>query len=89
MENGKSHNLSMFKSCIKAVDDRELKKELMKLDQITLYIVLLKTFGYGTEEIGKLLWNETKYSICKNEASKKKIKKIFCLTSYFGFEEGG
>ena len=40
---------------IKSLDDNKLRKELQKLDQVTLYIILLKTFGYGTEEIGKLL----------------------------------
>ena len=40
---------------IKSLDDNKLRKELQKLDQVTLYIILLKTFGYGTEEIGNLL----------------------------------
>ena len=34
---------------IKSLDDNKLRKELQKLDQVTLYIILLKTFGYGTE----------------------------------------
>ena len=30
---------------IKSLDDNKLRKELQKLDQVTLYIILLKTFG--------------------------------------------
>lgn len=73
---------------IKSLDDNKLRKELQKLDQVTLYIILLKTFGYGTEEIGKLLGNESEYSFCTNETLEKKIKKIFFLASYFVVEVG-
>ena len=65
---------------IKSLDDNKLRKELQKLDQVTLYIILLKTFGYGTDE--------SEYSFCTNETLEKKIKKIFFLASYFVVEVG-
>ena len=36
---------------IEAVDDKELHRELMKMDAVNLRIILLKTFGYKTEDI--------------------------------------
>lgn len=62
---------------IKAVDDRELKKALMELDQITLSIVLLKTFGYGTEEIGKMIGMKPNAVSARMKRLRKKLKKFF------------
>ena len=59
------------------MDDRELKKALMELDQITLSIVLLKTFGYGTEEIGKMIGMKPNAVSARMKRLRKKLKKFF------------
>jgi len=58
------------------------------LDQVTLYIILLKTFGYGIEEIGKMLGMKANTVSARMKRLKKKIKKIFFLASYFVVEVG-
>ena len=58
---------------IKSLDDNKLRKELQKLDQVTLYIILLKTFGYGTEEIGKLLGMKANTVSARMKRLRKKI----------------
>lgn len=72
---------------IKSLDDNKLRKELQKLDQVTLYIILLKTFGYGTEEIGKLLGMKANTVSARMKRIEKKLKKYF-LASYFVVEVG-
>ena len=62
---------------IKSLDDNKLRKELQKLDQVTLYIILLKTFGYGTEEIGKLLGMKANTVSARMKRLRKKLKKYF------------
>ncbi|MBM6669020.1 sigma-70 family RNA polymerase sigma factor [Lacrimispora saccharolytica] len=62
---------------IKSLDDNKLRKELLKLDQVTLYIILLKTFGYGTEEIGKLLEMKANTVSARMKRLRKKLKKYF------------
>ena len=62
---------------IKSLDDNKLRKELQELDQVTLYIILLKTFGYGTEEIGKLLGMKANTVSARMKRLRKKLKKYF------------
>ena len=62
---------------IKSLDDNKLRKELQKLDQVTLYIILLKTFGYGTEEIGKLRCGQFRLTMWrrkKQELTEKAVR---------------
>ena len=77
---------------IKSLDDNKLRKELQKLDQVTLYIILLKTFGYGTEEIGKLLGMKAN-TVSARMKRLRKIKKyffsvIFCCGSWLVSRRG-
>ena len=73
---------------IKSLDDNKLRKELQKLDQVTLYIILLKTFGYGTEEIGKLLGMKANTVSARMKRLRKKLKNNFLALSYFVVEVG-
>ena len=75
---------------IKSLDDNKLRKELQKLDQVTLYIILLKTFGYGTEEIGKLLGMKANTVSARMKRLRKNIffSVIFCCGSWLVSRRG-
>lgn len=73
---------------IKSLDDNKLRKELQKLDQVTLYIIHFKNVWLWYRGNREIAWNESEYSFCTNETLEKKIKKIFFLASYFVVEVG-
>lgn len=61
---------------INAIDDRKLKKELLKMDSVTLRIILLKTFGYTTEEIAVQLGMKANTIAARMVRLRKKFKKF-------------
>ncbi len=69
---------------IKAVDDKKLQDELLTIDTVTLSIVLLKSFGYRTDEIGDLMGMKANTVA----ARMKRLRKNFYLASYFIFKVG-
>ena len=62
---------------IKSIDDIELKRELLMLDKGTQYIILLKTMGYGTAEIGEFLGMKPNTVSARMKRLRKKLKKYF------------
>ena len=61
---------------IDAIDDKEIKRELMRLDRTTLLIILLKTFGYKTKKIADLLGMEPNTVSARMTRLRKKFKKF-------------
>ena len=70
---------------IKSLDDNKLRKELQKLDQVTLYIILLKTFGCNgvQREHNKKLNNGL--PILHKVPPKRDYGRYFCIMA----EKGG
>lgn len=62
---------------IKAVDDKKLQDELLTIDTVTLSIVLLKSFGYRTDEIGDLMGMKANTVAARMKRLRKKLKKFF------------
>lgn len=61
---------------INAVDDRRLREELLRTDTVTLRILLLKTFGYNTEEIAMELGMKANTIAARMVRLRKKLKKF-------------
>lgn len=59
---------------INAIDDRRLRRELLKMDTVTLRIILLKTFGYSTEEIAVQLGMKPNAIAARMVRLRKKFK---------------
>lgn len=59
---------------INSVDDRRFRRELMKIDAVTLRIILLKTFGYSTEEIAVQLGMKPNTIAARMVRLRKKFK---------------
>ncbi len=62
---------------IKAVDDKKLREELLAIDNVTLSIVFLKSFGYRTDEIGDLMGMKANTVAARMKRLRKKLKKFF------------
>lgn len=61
---------------INAVNDRRLREELLRTDAVTLRILLLKTFGYNTEEIAVKLGMKANTIAARMVRLRKKLKKF-------------
>lgn len=61
---------------IDAIDDKEIQRELMRLDLTTLRIILLKTFGYSTKKIAALLGMKPNTVAARMMRLRKKFKKF-------------
>ena len=59
---------------IDAIDDRRLRIELMKMEPVTLRIILLRTFGYTTEEIAIHLGMKPNTVAARMVRLRKKLK---------------
>lgn len=59
-----------------AVDDKELRTCLQKMDALTMRIILLKTFGYPTKEIAALLSMKPNAVAARIMRLRKKLKKF-------------
>lgn len=61
---------------INAIENEKIKKELIKTDPVTLRIILLKTFGYTTEEIAVQLGMKPNTIVARLMRLRKKFQKI-------------
>lgn len=61
---------------IKAIDDKELRSYVMELDPLTMRIILLKTFGYKTKDIIKILDISADTIYQRMKRLRKKFKKF-------------
>lgn len=61
---------------VNAIDDRKLREELLRTDAVTLRILLLKTFGYNTEEIAVELGMKANTIAARMVRLRKKLKKF-------------
>lgn len=61
---------------IKAIDDKELRSYVMELDPLTMRIILLKTFGYKTKDIIKILDVSADTIYQRMKRLRKKFKKF-------------
>ena len=61
---------------IKAIDDKELRSYVMELDPLTMRIILLKTFGYKTKDIKKILDVSADTIYQRMKRLRKKFKKF-------------
>lgn len=77
MQNGKFHSQENVQDLIKAVDDKKLREELLAIDNVTLSIVFLKSFGYRTDEIGDLMGMKANTVAARMKRLRKKLKKFF------------
>lgn len=61
---------------VEAIDNRDIRSYLEKLDTLTMQIILLKTFGYSTKEISVILGITSQVIYQRMKRLRKKFKRF-------------
>lgn len=61
---------------VEAIDNRDIRSFLEKLDTLTMQIILLKTFGYSTKEISVILGITSQVIYQRMKRLRKKFKRF-------------